>query len=76
MPGRKTIVDRRIRVAVVGCGRIAANHFAAIEKHADYVKAETLAVSLTFAAPPANASVVEDEFEGEKVKVGLVKAAK
>ena len=38
MPGRKTIVDRRIRVAVVGCGRIAANHFAAIEKHADRVE--------------------------------------
>jgi isoleucyl-tRNA synthetase len=48
----------------------------AIETHADYIKAETLAVSLTFAAPPANASVVEDEFEGEKVKVGLVKAGK
>ena len=29
------IVDRRIRFALVGCGRIAANHFAAIKKHAD-----------------------------------------
>jgi len=48
----------------------------AIETHAVYIKAETLAVSLTFAAPPANASVVEDEFEGEKVKVGLVKVGK
>jgi isoleucyl-tRNA synthetase len=48
----------------------------AIETHADYIKAETLAVSLTFATPPANASVVEDEFEGEKVKVGLVRAGK
>jgi isoleucyl-tRNA synthetase len=46
----------------------------AIEKHADYIKAETLAVSLTFAAAPKDASVVEDEFEGEKVKVGLVKS--
>ena len=27
--------DRKIRFAVVGCGRIAQNHFAAIEKHAD-----------------------------------------
>jgi UDP-N-acetyl-2-amino-2-deoxyglucuronate dehydrogenase len=27
--------DRRIRFALVGCGRIAANHFAAIEKHAE-----------------------------------------
>jgi len=31
-------VDRRIRVAVVGCGRIAANHFGAIEKHADRIE--------------------------------------
>jgi UDP-N-acetyl-2-amino-2-deoxyglucuronate dehydrogenase len=29
------IRDRRIRFALVGCGRIAANHFAAILKHAD-----------------------------------------
>ncbi len=48
----------------------------AIETHADYIKAETLATKLTFEMPPANASVVEDEFEGEKVKVGLVKAEK
>ena len=46
----------------------------AVEKHADYIKAETLTTTLNFAAPPANASVVEDEFEGEKVKVGLVKS--
>ena len=30
-----TITDRKIRVALVGCGRIAANHFGAIEKHAE-----------------------------------------
>jgi UDP-N-acetyl-2-amino-2-deoxyglucuronate dehydrogenase len=29
-----TISDRKIRVALIGCGRIAANHFGAIEKHA------------------------------------------
>lgn len=29
------ITDRKIRVALIGCGRIAANHFNAIEKHAD-----------------------------------------
>ena len=29
------ITDRRIRFALVGCGRISANHFDAIEKHAD-----------------------------------------
>ena len=32
------ILDRKIRFALVGCGRIAANHFAAIEKHADRVE--------------------------------------
>src|SRR3954454_17834929 len=29
------VTDRRIRFALVGCGRISANHFNAIEKHAD-----------------------------------------
>lgn len=29
------VLDRRIRFALVGCGRIAANHFAAIEKHSE-----------------------------------------
>jgi UDP-N-acetyl-2-amino-2-deoxyglucuronate dehydrogenase len=29
------IKDRRIRFALAGCGRIAANHFAAIAKHAE-----------------------------------------
>jgi UDP-N-acetyl-2-amino-2-deoxyglucuronate dehydrogenase len=36
------IIDRKIRFALVGCGRIANNHFAAIEKHAD--RAELVAV--------------------------------
>ena len=27
------IGERRIKIALVGCGRIANNHFAAIEKH-------------------------------------------
>lgn len=30
-----TIRDRRIRIALMGCGRIARNHFAAIERHAE-----------------------------------------
>lgn len=29
------IVDRKIRFALVGCGRIAKNHFASLKKHAD-----------------------------------------
>jgi UDP-N-acetyl-2-amino-2-deoxyglucuronate dehydrogenase len=36
------ITDRKIRFAVVGCGRISPNHFGAIEKHAD--RAELVAV--------------------------------
>ncbi len=31
----QTISNRKIRVAVVGCGRISKNHFASIEAHAD-----------------------------------------
>jgi UDP-N-acetyl-2-amino-2-deoxyglucuronate dehydrogenase len=27
------IIDRKIRIAIVGCGRIAKNHFSSIEKH-------------------------------------------
>ncbi|MBL8050065.1 MAG: isoleucine--tRNA ligase [Anaerolineales bacterium] len=46
----------------------------AIEAHKDYITSETLTTKLSFANPPANASVVEDEFENEKVKVGLLKA--
>lgn len=29
------ITDRKIRFAIVGCGRIAKNHFGAIKKHAE-----------------------------------------
>ena len=29
------ITDRKIRFALLGCGRIAKNHFAALKKHAD-----------------------------------------
>jgi UDP-N-acetyl-2-amino-2-deoxyglucuronate dehydrogenase len=30
--------DRKIRMAVVGCGRISKNHFASIEKHKDHIE--------------------------------------
>jgi isoleucyl-tRNA synthetase len=46
----------------------------AIEAHESYITAETLTTKLSFAAPPANAAVVEDGFEGETLKVGVVKA--
>ena len=38
----KPITGRRIRIGVVGCGRIARNHFSAIEAHAE--RAEIVAV--------------------------------
>jgi len=45
----------------------------AIEAHRDYITAETLTSDLKFGSPPKEASVVQDDFEGEKVTVGLVK---
>lgn len=30
-----SIIDRKIRIAIVGCGRISRNHFGSIEKHAE-----------------------------------------
>ncbi|MBQ5939642.1 Gfo/Idh/MocA family protein [Massilia sp. AB1] len=32
------IVGRKIRIAIVGCGRISSNHFASLEKHAEHVE--------------------------------------
>ena len=34
-PSSNPITDRKIRFALVGCGRIAKNHFASIEAHAE-----------------------------------------
>ncbi|MCW8905848.1 MAG: Gfo/Idh/MocA family oxidoreductase [Sedimenticola sp.] len=33
-----TITDRKIRIAIVGCGRISKNHFGSIEKHAENIE--------------------------------------
>lgn len=41
-PPSKSITGRKICFAVVGCGRISANHFEAIQKHSE--KAELVAV--------------------------------
>lgn len=38
MHNYSTITDRKIRLALVGCGRISANHFGAIEQHKDRVE--------------------------------------
>ena len=46
----------------------------AIQANRDYVTAETLTVELNFAEPYPESISVSDEFDGEKVTVGLVKA--
>ncbi len=45
----------------------------AVEAYKDYISAETLTSSLVFGNPPDGAYIGEDEFENEKMKVGLVK---
>ncbi|MEW6084349.1 MAG: isoleucine--tRNA ligase [Chloroflexota bacterium] len=45
----------------------------AIEAHQDYITTETLVSDLRFTGPPADAAVTEDTFDGETVRVGLVK---
>lgn len=35
---KQPILNRRIRIGIVGCGRIAENHFAAIEKHQEHLQ--------------------------------------
>jgi isoleucyl-tRNA synthetase len=45
----------------------------AIETHRDYVTTETLTSSLVFGSPPDNASSVEDSFDGENVRIALLK---
>jgi UDP-N-acetyl-2-amino-2-deoxyglucuronate dehydrogenase len=34
----KTITNRKIRIAVAGCGRISKNHFGSIEKHSTHLE--------------------------------------
>jgi len=45
----------------------------AIEAHRDYITTETLTSDLKFASPPQGASVLEDTFDGETLKTGLVR---
>ncbi len=63
-------VADRINLFVVA----SANLKSAIEAHREYITNETLSVSLNFGEPPASASSVEDDFDEEKIKVGLQKA--
>ncbi len=38
MHNYQVITDRKIRMALVGCGRISANHFGAMEQHANSIE--------------------------------------
>jgi UDP-N-acetyl-2-amino-2-deoxyglucuronate dehydrogenase len=53
-PHAPAITDRKLRFALAGCGRIAANHFQALERHAD--RAELVAVCDTDPAALAAAT--------------------
>ncbi|MDR2219344.1 MAG: Gfo/Idh/MocA family oxidoreductase [Methylobacillus sp.] len=33
-----SITDRKIRIAIIGCGRVSRNHFGSVEKHADQLE--------------------------------------
>ena len=46
----------------------------AIEAHKDYITAETLTTDLKFMNPPKDASVIEEAFDGETVKCGVLKS--
>ncbi|HTX90241.1 MAG TPA: isoleucine--tRNA ligase [Anaerolineales bacterium] len=63
-------VADRIKVNVVATPGLKK----AIQANRDYVTAETLTVELNFDQPAAGSATAEDEFDGEKVAVGLVKA--
>jgi isoleucyl-tRNA synthetase len=63
-------VADRIKVSVVATAGLKE----AIQANRDYVTAETLAVDLKFGKPAAGSTTSSDEFDGEKVTVGLAKA--
>ena len=47
----------------------------AIEAFEDYIKEETLAISLTVGSNPEGLSFAQDEFDGETVRISLAKRA-
>jgi isoleucyl-tRNA synthetase len=63
-------VADRIRVYVAATSGLKE----AIEAYRDYVNTEILAVELSFSDPGFGSVSVTDEFDGEKVTVGLIKA--
>ncbi|MGD0877097.1 MAG: isoleucine--tRNA ligase [Anaerolineales bacterium] len=63
-------VSDRIKVNVVATTGLKE----AIEANRDYITAETLTVELHYAGPAPESTSSSDEFDGEMVTVGLVKA--
>jgi hypothetical protein len=63
-------VADRIRVYVAATSGLKE----AIEAYRDYVNTEILAVELSFSDPGLGSVSVTDEFDREKVTVGLIKA--
>ncbi len=63
-------VSDRIKLFVVATPGLRS----AVEKHSGYITGETLTVELVFAEPPAGSATVEQTFDGEEVKIGLLKA--
>jgi isoleucyl-tRNA synthetase len=64
-------VTDRIKVNVVATPGLKE----AIEANRDYVTAETLTVELSFCEPVPESVIATDEFDGEKVTIGLLKRA-
>jgi len=46
----------------------------AIKANQDYITAETLTVALAFTSPLVGVTTADDEFDGEKMTIGIVKA--
>ena len=62
-------VSDRIKVFVTASDEIHA----AVDAHRAYISGETLAVEISFAAPPADAEMVDQKFGDEVAKIGLLK---
>ena len=62
------ILDRKIRFALVGCGRIAKNHFGAIEQHGPHLPLATDLIVVDAFAEAVVAEVVEEPGIVEKLK--------
>jgi isoleucyl-tRNA synthetase len=78
----RRVQDLRKTAGLDIADRIAAHYrasealAAAIVEHAEYIRAETLAVKLESGAWPDGAATVEDSFDDETLTLGIVKVSK